>query len=153
MAKFEDAARKLTDAISKHDITAATNAYAADAVAYDPMYPQPLRGRDAIKKDTETYFRAFPDLRFELLTTVEKDDRSGAAEIRMSGTHTGPLESPTGQEIPPTQKRVDLKGAVFARINDRGEIVEERRYYDVATMLRQLGLMPEEAKEPVGATP
>jgi len=151
MAKFEDAARKLTDAISRHDITTATNAYAADAVAYDPMYPQPLRGREAIKKDTETYFRAFPDLRFELLTTVEKDDRSGAAEIRMSGTHTGPLESPTGQEIPPTQKRVDLKGAVFARVNDRGEIVEERRYYDVATMLRQLGLMPEEAKEPVGA--
>ena len=151
MAKFEDAARKLTDAITKHDITTATNTYASDAVAYDPMYPQPLRGREAIKKDTETYFRAFPDLRFELLTTVEKDDRSGAAEIRMSGTHTGPLESPTGQEIPPTQKRVELKGAVFARLNDRGEIVEERRYYDVATMLRQLGLMPEEAKEPVGA--
>src|SRR2546428_11276445 len=105
MAKFEDAARKLTDANTKHDITTATNTYASDAVAYDPMYPQPLRGRDAIKKDMAVYFRGFPDLRFELLTAVGKDGRRGAAEIRMSGAPTGPPASPTRQEIPPTHKR------------------------------------------------
>jgi len=69
----------------------------------------------------------------------------------MTGTHTGPLESPTGEDIPPTKKRIELKAAVFGRLNDRGEIVEERRYYDVGTMLRQLGLVPEKADEPVGA--
>ena len=68
----------------------------------------------------------------------------------MTGTHTGPLETPTGEQIPPTNKRIDLKGAVFGRLNERGEIVEERRYYDVGTMLRQLGLVPEPA-ETVGA--
>ena len=74
----------------------------------------------------------------------------------MPGSRRGrplpPRESPTGRQIPPTRKRVDVKGAVFAGVNDQGEIIEERRYYDVATMLRQLGLMPEEATEPVGAT-
>jgi len=150
MGNFNEAGRKLADGINAHNIDAATNVYASDAVAYDPMFPQPLRGRDAIRKDTATYFRAFPDLRFEILTIVDKDERNGAAEIRMTGTHTGPLESPTGEEIPPTKKRIELKGAVFARLNDRGEIVEERRYYDVGTMLRQLGLAPEKAAEPVG---
>jgi predicted ester cyclase len=120
-------------------------------VAYDPMYPEPLRGRDAIRKDTATFFKGFPDVRFEIISTIEKDDRNGADEIRMTGTHTGPLETPTGEELAPTNKRVELKGSAFARLNERGEIVEERRYYDVATFLRQLGLMPEQAEEPAGA--
>jgi len=39
-----------------------------------------------------------------------------------------------------------VNGAVLARLNERGEIVEERRDYDVGTMLRRLGLVPEQAK-------
>jgi steroid delta-isomerase-like uncharacterized protein len=151
MGKFDETTQKIAAAISKHDLDAHGKLYASDAVAYDPMYPQPLRGRDAIRKDTETFLRAFPDMRFEALTVIEKDERTGSAEIRLTGTHTGPLQSPTGEEIPPTKKRVEVKGAVFARLNERGEIVEERRYYDVGTMLRQLGLVPDQAKEPVGA--
>jgi steroid delta-isomerase-like uncharacterized protein len=151
MGKFDETTQKIAAAISKHDLDAHGKLYASDAVAFDPMYPQPLRGRDAIRKDTEIFLRAFPDMRFEALTVIEKDERTGSAEIRLTGTHTGPLQSPTGEEIPPTKKRVELKGAVFARLNERGEIVEERRYYDVGTMLRQLGLVPEQAKEPVGA--
>jgi steroid delta-isomerase-like uncharacterized protein len=147
MGKFTDATRKLTDGINAHDLDAATKVYAADTVAYDPMFPEPLRGRDAIRKDTANFFRAFPDLRFEVLTIIEADERNGVGEIRMTGTHTGPLETPTGEEIPPTNKRIDLKGGVFARVNDRGEIVEERRYYDVGTILRQLGIVPEAATE------
>lgn len=151
MGKFDDTSRKLGDAMTKHNLDAVANLYATDAVAYDPMYPEPLRGRAAIRKDTAIFFRAFPDLGFEIVTVIEKDEKTGAGEVRMTGTHTGPLESPTGQEIPPTNKRMDLKAAVFARVNDRGEILEERRYYDVGTILRQLGLAPEPAKEPVGA--
>ena len=71
--------------------------------------------------------------------------------MRLTGTHTGPLETPTGDEVPPTNKRVDLKGGAFVRLNERGEIVEERRYYDVGTILRQLGIVPEKAPEPAGS--
>jgi steroid delta-isomerase-like uncharacterized protein len=150
MGKYQDTSRKFADAFSKHDIEATAKLYASDAIAYDPMYPEPLRGRDAIRKDTANFFRAFPDLRLEVLTTIEKDERSGADEVRLTGTHTGPMQDPTGKEIPPTNKRIELKGAAFVKLNDRGEIVEERRYYDVGTMLRQLGLAPEQAAEPAG---
>ena len=88
MGKFTDAGNKLTEGINSHNVDAATNAYAADAVAYDPMYPEPLRGRDAIRKDTATFLRAFPDLRFEIVTIVEKDERNGAAEMRMTSRLT-----------------------------------------------------------------
>ena len=49
----------------------------------------------AIKKDTADFFRAFPDLRFEISNVVEKDDRLGAGEVVMTGTHTGPLVTPS----------------------------------------------------------
>jgi steroid delta-isomerase-like uncharacterized protein len=151
MGKFEEVSRNLAKAITAHDLDAVAKIYASDAVAYDPMYPEPLRGRDAIKKDTADFFRAFPDLRMEIANVIEKDDRLGAGEIRMTGTHTGPLATPTGGEVPPTNKRIEVKGAGFVQLNEKGEILEERRYYDVGTLLRQLGLMPEQAEEPVGA--
>ncbi|TMC56423.1 MAG: ester cyclase [Chloroflexi bacterium] len=151
MGKFEETSRKLADTFSRHDLEGLANVYAADAVAYDPMYPEPLRGRAAIKKDAATFLRGFPDLRFEIVSIFEKDDRNGAGEMRLTGTHTGPLETPTGDEVPPTNKRVDLKGGAFVRLNERGEIIEERRYYDVGTILRQLGIVPEKAPEPAGS--
>jgi steroid delta-isomerase-like uncharacterized protein len=151
VGKYEDMSRKFAETFNRHDLEGVAKLYATDAVAYDPMYPEPLRGRDAIRKDAATFFKGFPDIRYEIITTVEKDDRNGADEIRLTGTHTGPLATPTGQDLPPTNKRVELKGGAFIRLNERGEIVEERRYYDVATVLRQLGVMPEQAAEPVGA--
>ena len=151
MGKYQDNSRKLADAFSKHDLDAYTKLYAEDAVAYDPMYPEPLRGRAAIRKDAATFFRGFPDIRFEIVNTIEKDDRNGADEVFLTGTQTGPLETPMGQDLPPTNKRIELKGAGFIRLNERGEIVEERRYYDVAGVLRQLGVTPEAAEEPAGA--
>jgi steroid delta-isomerase-like uncharacterized protein len=151
MGKYEAASRKVADTFNKHDLDALAKLYAEDAVAYDPMYPEPLRGREAIRKDAATFMRGFPDARLEIISTIEKDDRNGADEIRLTGTHTGPLETPTGQELPPTNKRVEFRGGAFSRLNERGEVVEERRYYDVATVLRQLGIMPEPAEEPVAA--
>ena len=54
-------------------------------------------------------------------------------------------------DIELTRIGIDLKGAACVRLNGNGEIVEERRYYDVGTLLRQLGLMPEQVEEPAAA--
>ena len=144
MGKFEEATKKFIDAFNRKDPNAVANLYANESVSYDPMYPEPLRGRSAVKEDAATYFRAFPDVRMEARTIVEKGD-DGAAEFRMTGTNTGPLKTPTGEELPATRKRIDLTGAVFIRLNADGLIVEERRYYDTTSFARQLGLVPEPA--------
>jgi steroid delta-isomerase-like uncharacterized protein len=151
VSKFEDARQKLAAAITKHDADAVANAFATDAVAYDPMYPEPIRGREAIRQEALGLIRGFPDLRFEIVNAIARDDQFGADEVRLTGTNTGPLATPTGAQIPPTNKRIDLRGASIVRLNGRGEVMEERRYYDVGTMLRQLGLVPDEAKEPAAA--
>lgn len=144
MTAFEDLAKRWTDAFNRHDARAVAAHYTQDCVAYDPFYPEPLRGRAAVEKDNADFFRAFPDLRVEVISIFEKGDRA-AGEISMTGTNSGPLVTPTG-EVPATGKRLDLRGVVVGRINAENLIVEERRYYDTGTMMQQLGLAPQVAE-------
>jgi steroid delta-isomerase-like uncharacterized protein len=145
MATVEDVIRKTAQALTDHDADAAAKLYARDATVTDPFYPEPLRGEAAIRKDAADFIRAFPDLRFEVTNAISKGE-TAIAEGRITGTHKGPLTGPQG-EIPPTNKRVDLRGAMFVRIGSDGKIVEERRYYDSGTIMRQLGLMEAPAEQ------
>jgi predicted ester cyclase len=91
-----------------------------------------------VREDFETFVRAFPDLRLEATDLLVSGDTLTYG-TRFSGTNTGPLPSPDG-EIPATNRRVEMCIAVFARVNGEGLVQEERRHYDVADFLRQLGL-------------
>jgi steroid delta-isomerase-like uncharacterized protein len=143
MGKLEVASKKFLAAFNRHDADAVAEGYAIDCVVHDPVYPAPLMGRKAVREDAAVFFRAFPDLRIDSLERFEKGDL-GSEEFRMTGTNTGPLAEPTG-EIPPTGKRIDVKGVVVIRFGAHDLISEERRYYDTATFMKQLGLMPEPA--------
>jgi predicted ester cyclase len=63
-----------------------------------------------------------------------------AVEVTGRGTHKGQLEGPGGP-IEPTNKSVDFRGAMFGRTNSDGLITEERRYFDMAGIMGQLGLL------------
>jgi steroid delta-isomerase-like uncharacterized protein len=127
------------DAMNKHDPAKFVSVYHPKAEVFDPMAPDLLRGHDAIRKDMEEFIRAFPDLEVDIERAVEKDD-TAAYEITMKGTHTGPLVSPT-LELAPTNRKVKVGGGIFVRFDPDGRIVEERRYYDAAGLLGQLGVL------------
>ena len=135
----EETAKKWMNAMNKHDASGLASVYASDTVAHDPLYPAPLKGVDAIRKDAEIFFKAFPDLKVKLKTVAAKGNIV-IGEVSMAGTNSGPLESPNGT-IPATNKRIDMQGAFTARVNSKGLIVEEHRYYDTASMMRSLGIM------------
>lgn len=59
-----DAFAKAVEAVNAHDAKAFAGTYSADAVVHDPLYPQPLKGRDAIEQDMVELLRAFPDVTF-----------------------------------------------------------------------------------------
>ena len=58
------------------------------------------------------------------------------------GTHTGPLVLPDGTELPPTGKRVEVKGMELVRVRD-GKVVVDNLYYDNLAVAAQLGLLPQ----------
>jgi predicted ester cyclase len=115
--------------------------YTQNAVVHDPQYPEPLRGREAIQKDVEDFLSAFPDMHFTVTSTLVSDNR-GAIEGIGAGTHRGPMAIPGGT-IPPTNRQAKVAFVAMIELDSSGLISEERRYYDVAGMMQQLGLMPE----------
>jgi steroid delta-isomerase-like uncharacterized protein len=127
-------------AFNAHDPEAWTNSYAENAVLHDPQYPEPQRGREAIRKDIQDFFSAFPDIRFELTNVISEENRL-AIEGMGVGTHQGPIEGPGGT-IEPTNRRIETRFATFLQLDGSDLIAEEHRYYDFASMLQQLGLMP-----------
>jgi steroid delta-isomerase-like uncharacterized protein len=142
--------QQAVEAFNAHDADAVVDLYAAQAVLHDPQQPEPVRGRDAIREGYAQMFRSFPDIRVNILNRHVEGDLM-MYEIRLTGTNKGPIPSPDG-DIPPTGRRIDLPGAVFADLDAEGRFRETRRYYDVAEMMRQLGLddaeKPEDAERP-----
>jgi len=44
--------------------------------------------------------------------------------------------------VPPTNRRVTFRGATFYRFNREGLIAEHRDYFDLGSLLQQLGVKP-----------
>lgn len=79
---------------------------------------------------------AFPDLQMEL-TEWGADGDKLFFFWRATGHQRGRL-----MNIPPTGKAVSFIGSTFLVLQD-GQILRSRRIWDVATALRQIGLLPE----------
>ncbi len=92
-------------------------------------------GEAAVREYFATSRAAFPDQRNEV-RAIHDTDAGVIVEFDLLGTHRGPLRGipPTGREF-----RCPMV-ALFLFEGDR--IVCERVYFDSATILRQLGLMP-----------
>ena len=58
------------------------------------------------------------------------------------GTHTGPLNLPTGESLPPSGREVRVRSCDVARV-ENGEITSHHFYFDQMEFLGQLGLLPE----------
>jgi steroid delta-isomerase-like uncharacterized protein len=134
----EQIARKAMDAFNRHDADGFAALYSDTVTAFDPQYNSPLKGREAVRKDIEAFFRAFPDIH-ATIDHLLANGNSAAFEVTMSGTHQGPLISPTG-DIAPTNQGIELRGGRFIRVNAEGQIIDCNRYYDLAGIMVQLGL-------------
>jgi steroid delta-isomerase-like uncharacterized protein len=131
--------RTQSDAFNRHDASAFAACYADNARIADPQFSEPLEGAAAIAKDVGDWFGSFPDIEARLTRTVF-DGTHYAAEWSMSGTHKGPLITPEGH-VPATGKPIRLVVVTIGRVGADGRIVEERRSYDLAGILSQIGLM------------
>lgn len=136
----EDVVRKWQDAANRGDVTGIASLYAPDAVLHHVLSLQPLRGREAIRQFESPMFKAFSNIQWKASNVMAKGN-TVAAEFEVGATNTGPIQMPTGT-IPATNRRVHLRGASFIQLNEQGQIVEERRYFDTASFMAQLGLMP-----------
>ena len=84
---------------------------------------------------------AFPDGRIEVDNLFSAGDVV-VVEFTGRGTHTGTLTTPTG-DIPATGRSVTLQLCDVLEFTGDGKIKAQRTYFDSASLLAQLGVMPE----------
>jgi predicted ester cyclase len=97
----------------------------------------PIVAYDDVIAAWKGWATAFPDSK----ATFDASHVSGNTvilEVTWRGTHTGPLESPTG-DIPATGKTIEMRACqVVDAAGGRARSI--RQYLDMATMMTQLGL-------------
>jgi steroid delta-isomerase-like uncharacterized protein len=90
------------------------------------------------------YRLAFPDLRLQVQNQIAESDQVVTC-LRMQGTQTGPLLG-----IRASGKAVDLTGFRVDRLAE-GKITESWFHWDGLRMLRQIGALPDLARNPSAA--
>jgi steroid delta-isomerase-like uncharacterized protein len=138
VASLQKVANQWIGFFNKKDLQQLMTLYAANCRNTQPHLPQPLKGRAAVEKEFGAFFRAFPDGKIKVLAIVVKGDTI-AMEWAFNGTQQGPITGPTGT-IPATGKKAAIKGAEFMRLNAKGQIVDERGYFDLVGIMAQLGV-------------
>jgi steroid delta-isomerase-like uncharacterized protein len=113
--------------------------YAADATMLHPMAgSDPLKGREAIAGFEQPMFAAFSKTEWKAIDSFAVGDRVAVSYV-ITSTNTGTMQTPRGP-VPPTGKRIELRGASLLRISADGAILEEQRYFDALGFMAQLGL-------------
>ena len=88
----------------------------------------------------EGNWAAFPDLSFQITKTIATGDHVVDTWIG-TGTHTGPMMTPTGATVPPTGLKGSIPGVDVLEFKD-GKMVRAEVYFDTMGLLAQLGLVP-----------
>ena len=123
------------------DLDACMDLYADNAV--QRMHDGVFEGLDAIRDRLARDLDAFADARYVVESFVDEGDRF-ADEWTFTGTNTGPFRLSDGKVVPPTGRRVEIRGMELVEVRD-GRIVIDNLYYDFMAAVFQLGLVPEGA--------
>ena len=96
-----------------------------------------VQGVDNVMPMMKEWGEAIPDSK----ATFDNAYVSGntvVIELTWRGTHTGPLNLPSGS-VPGTGKSIEMRACnVFEITGDKASM--QRQYFDMATMFRQLGI-------------
>jgi steroid delta-isomerase-like uncharacterized protein len=132
----EEVAIGLMDAWNEHDAEKILSYYAPEYEGIDVGQATHEHGLDGKRQAALRYFQAYPDLHFTVEKTVVQGDCVVACWIA-SGTHMGYLMG-----IPPTGRTISVRGTSTLNLSE-GKILTATYVWDVAGMLREIGLLPE----------
>jgi steroid delta-isomerase-like uncharacterized protein len=110
--------------------------FADDCVFEDVTFGVVARGKEELRSFVNRAFAAVPDFKYGL-TSRFAASQWAVIEWVMSGTHTGDFPG-----IPATGRRFSsVRGASILEL-EGGKIRRESDYWDAATFMKQVGLLP-----------
>ena len=116
---------------NSHDVEKTIAIFTPDVLFEDVTFGAANHGSAELHKFAASIFDAVPDAKFELVNS-SVDRKHGSIEWIFSGTDHGLYK---------TGKRFSVRGVSVIDLHD-GRISRELDYYDAASIMRQVGLLP-----------
>jgi steroid delta-isomerase-like uncharacterized protein len=129
------------DAWNSHDADRLLALMTEDIEYRDDSWHRTMYGHGDVREFLDAIWRAIPDMTFELLAGpyVIPGEPRAAFHWRGWGAQTGPLDPPG---LAPTGRRWEVDGVDFHEYRD-GRVSKLRIAFDMMSVSRQLGLIPE----------
>ena len=134
VADLKARTQQIFDTFNTHDADATAAFFAGEAELYDSGVARPSVGAQQIAALYARHYMAIPDVHVHIDRMIAECD-TVVAEWTCTGTHRG-----TFMGIPPTGKWVSYKGVSILRYRN-GMAVADTRMWDLAGLLRQIGLL------------
>ncbi len=135
IADLKARTQHIFDVFNQHDAIAAAAHFTDTAELCDVAVSPPALGREQIAAIYARHFAAIPDSHVRIDRMVA-EGQTVAVEWTLAGTHRGRLLG-----IPATGKPICFTGVSLIRFQ-AGLAVADTRIWDVAGLLRQIGLLP-----------
>jgi steroid delta-isomerase-like uncharacterized protein len=131
--------RWVEEAWNQGNFSMAKELYPATYQLRDDTLPAPVNGPDGLVEFIKTFRRGMPDIHLTVEQAVGEGDLV-AWRFRATGTQTQEMLG-----IPATHRKVAISGMILSRF-EQGRWVEDYSNWDIFTMLRQLGAIPQPSK-------
>jgi steroid delta-isomerase-like uncharacterized protein len=132
------AARGIVDAFNASDWERCKAAMTSDSVYDEVATSRTLRGVDEVIPVWQGWKEAMPDVK-GTVTNACATGNTVVLEVTWKGTHTGPLQGPSGT-VPATGKQQTTRAGWVMNF-DGGKIKESRHYFDMLSFMQQLGIL------------
>ena len=139
MADLVKAAKANIEATNERDWKRFKDTLAGDVVYDEVGTGRKMKGADAWVAAYKGWIEAFPDVKGRV-TGAYATGNMATVEVTWEGTQTGPLVTPGGT-IPPSGKKQTTRASIVMTFD--GEAIKEaHHYFDMVSLLTQIGAMP-----------
>src|SRR5581483_4985336 len=118
-----------------HDADKVASLYTDDVIYEDVTFGLVAHSQTELRKMAANFFAAVPDFKLEIVSSTSMGNR-GSVEWVFSGTDVGLYK---------TGKKFSVRGASVYELRG-GKFSGNRDYYDSASIMRQVGLLPKPAQ-------
>jgi steroid delta-isomerase-like uncharacterized protein len=136
MATALETAKATIEAFNAQDWDKLRALYAPDMVYDEKATNRRIQGPEQIIEGLQVWVTAFPEVKGTIVRELEVGDVA-VLELVWKGTHTGPLQTPSGT-IPASNRAVELPACEVFRVEGE-KLKSATNYFDLLTLLTQIG--------------
>ena len=131
-------ARNVVSAFNESEWGKYQGLFASDCLYDEVGTSRQLRGLDVIIPALKGWKAAMPDVKGTVTNAVSAGN-TVFLEVTWQGTHTGPLQGPSGS-IPATGRQQTTRSGWVLNF-EGGKVKESRHYFDMLAFMQQLGIV------------